>query len=234
MTRRRLLLLSALLAASVPMAPLLRAADEPEPSAEEIQNLVRASYVQQDRPPINGRLRNDTGNTEAKFVLSMGQSVISFRFSEPVQIIRLDLSDKTFVLREVMKGSDVKVPAKRYTEKVRGTDVTYEDLSLRFLYWPKPVKLEGDTVKHRACYRIRMTNPDSSGEYGTAIIWIDKGSGGIMRMEGYNRAGKLIKRYEVTSGMKVEGEWMLKQMRVETLNPDTKKVIGRTYLELEK
>ena len=67
-----------------------------------------------------------------------------------------------------------------------------------------------------------------------ALIWVNSGSGAIMRMEGYDRQGKLIKRYEVISGMKVGDAWMLKQMRIETFNPTTKNRVGRTYLELEK
>jgi hypothetical protein len=164
----------------------------------------------------------------------MLQNTIRFRFENPAQIIHLDLNDKGFVLREVVRGSNAPVPARRYAEKVRATDVTYEDLSLRFLYWPNPVKLEDEVIKHRTCWKVRLTNPGTSGAYGTAIIWVDRGSGGILRMDGYNREGRLIKRYEVISGMKVGGGWMLKKMRIESLDPATARVIGRTYLELEK
>ncbi len=55
-----------------------------------------------------------------------------------------------------------------------------------------------------------------------------------MKMEGYDRQGKLIKRYEVISGMKVGDGWMLKQMRIESFDPATRKRTGRSYLELEK
>lgn len=230
-TRRHWLLPLAVL----PLAGLmlLHAEDAPEPSAEEIQRLVKLSYIRQQMN-LKGQLRNDETGTEAPFELSMLENTIRFRFDKPIQIINLDLNDKGFVLREVVKGKNAPVPKARYDEKIRGTDITYEDVSMRFLYWPNPVKLDKETVKHRTCWKLRLNNPDTSGAYGVAFIWVDSGSGSIMRMEGYDRAGKLIKRYEVISGMKVGEGWMLKQMRIESFDGATKKRTGRSYLELEK
>ena len=55
-----------------------------------------------------------------------------------------------------------------------------------------------------------------------------------MRMEGYDWNGKLAKRFEVISAQKIDNRWFLKQMRVEELQPGTKKVQARTYLEIKK
>ncbi|MFN0130276.1 MAG: outer membrane lipoprotein-sorting protein [Verrucomicrobiales bacterium] len=237
LTRRHWLATLALLplpfGGSVPSLPS-RAQETPDPTAEEIQRIVKLSYIRQ-KMSLKGRLRNDQTGAEAPFELSMLENTIRFRFDNPIQIINLDLNDKGFVLREVVRGKNAPVPRTKYTEKIRGTDITYEDVSLRFLYWPNPVKLDKENVKHRTCWKLRLNNPDTSGAYGVAFIWVDSGSGGIMRMEGFDREGKLIKRYEIISGMKVsEGGWMLKQMRIESFDPATRKRTGRSYLELDK
>jgi hypothetical protein len=232
MIRRRFLSLLLVLPLAGPV-PVLLAQEAAEPSAEDIQRLVKLSYIRKDMT-LKGQLRNDETGAEAPFVLSMLENTIRFRFEAPVQIINLDLNDKGFVLREVVKGKNAPVPKAKYDEKIRATDITYEDLSMRFLYWPNPVKLDKETVKHRTCWKLRLNNPDTSGAYGVAFIWVDSTSGGIMRMEGYDRQGKLIKRYEVISGMKVGDGWMLKQLRIESFDAATKKRTGRTYLELEK
>jgi Outer membrane lipoprotein-sorting protein len=211
----------------------LRAQDASDRSADEIQRVVRGSYVRHNMS-LNGKLRNDTTGAEAPFVLSMLENTIRFRFDNPPQTINLDLNDKGFILREVLKGSNAPVPRAKYSEKVRGTDITYEDVSMRFLYWPNPAKLEDETVNHRTCWRLRLNNPDASGAYGVADIWVDKGSGSLMQMQGFDRNGKLIKRYKVISGMKAGDGWMLKQMRIESVDPNSGKTTGRTYLELEK
>jgi len=53
-------------------------------------------------------------------------------------------------------------------------------------------------------------------------------------MEGYDWRGRLAKRFEVISVQKIEGQWFLKQMRIEELQPGTGKVQSRTYLEINK
>lgn len=228
--RRHFLRLAALSAC----VPALHAEDEPEPAAEDIQRLVKLSYIRQDMS-LKGVLRNDATDAETPFNLAMQDNTIRFRFDNPAQIVNLDLNDKGFTLYEVTKGSKAEIKPGRYTEKIRGTDMTYEDLSLRFLYWPNPVKLENETVSHRTCWRLRLSNPGGSGAYGTAFLWVDKGSGGLLQMQGYDRQGKLIKQYKVISGMKVGNGMMLKEMRIESFDPsNSKKVVGRTYLELEK
>jgi negative regulator of sigma E activity len=65
-------------------------------------------------------------------------------------------------------------------------------------------------------------------------LWVDKASGALMRMEGYDQEGKLAKRFEVVSAQKIDNRWFLKQMRVEELQPGTNKVRSRTYLEIKK
>ena len=70
-----------------------------------------------------------------------------------------------------------------------------------------------------------------------ALTWaveFDKDGGSLMQMEGFDRAGKLIKRFQVVSAQKIENRWYLKQMRVETVDPHLGRVTGRTYLEINK
>jgi negative regulator of sigma E activity len=71
-------------------------------------------------------------------------------------------------------------------------------------------------------------------QYWNVLVWVDKTSGALMRMEGYDWDGKLAKRFEVVSAQKIDNRWFLKQMRVEELLPGTNKVQSRTYLEIKK
>jgi negative regulator of sigma E activity len=65
-----------------------------------------------------------------------------------------------------------------------------------------------------------------------ARLWIDKKNGALLRVEGYDMKGRLVRNFEVVSAQKLDGQWMLKQMRIETFNPETKKTTGRTNLEV--
>ncbi|PYL14294.1 MAG: hypothetical protein DMF46_09155, partial [Verrucomicrobia bacterium] len=70
--------------------------------------------------------------------------------------------------------------------------------------------------------------------YSNVLLWIDKTSGALMRLEGYDWNGQLAKRFEVVSAQKIDNRWFLKQMRIEELHPGTNKVQSRTYLEIKK
>src|SRR5207302_4255278 len=71
-------------------------------------------------------------------------------------------------------------------------------------------------------------------QYRSILLWVDKDNGALMRMEGYDSAGKMIKRFEVVSAQKIENRWYLKQMRVERIDPQSGRVTARTYLEITK
>jgi hypothetical protein len=64
-------------------------------------------------------------------------------------------------------------------------------------------------------------------------VWLDEESGALMRIEGYDWQGKLLRRFEVVSGQRIDGQWMLKQMRIERFDPkDGTRPADRSYLEI--
>ena len=201
-----------------------------ELNADEVLRLVRYSYTLFDRD-FTGQLRQGY-KTKIPFTLSLQPQYIRFKFSDPAQIIHLNTAGNQFFLKEVKAGSDAPVPPERYGERIRGTDVTFDDLSMRFLYWPNARMMKIDKVKTRKCWVVRVRNPDGKGIYGTVDIWIDQSSGGMMKMIGWDKQGRPIRRFEVLHGKKMDDIWMVDEMRVETLNPADGKRISHTYMEI--
>jgi hypothetical protein len=200
----------------------LSAADEPPPTGDEVLRLVRLSYALQDHK-LTGALRDDsTGRTE-NFALTMEQQIIRFRFSNPNQIIHLDLSTTPASLREVKAGGAAPVPLSRYDESVRGLQMNYEDLSLRFLYWPNAKLEKEEKVSFQKCWRVAVSAPDAAGPYAAVRVWVHQGSGGVAKMEAYDRQQRLVKTYQVRKVQEVGKTTILKEMRVESVDPTTKK-----------
>ena len=134
-----------------------------------------------------------------------------------------------------MTGSETdKFAAANLKQRIRGTSVTYEDLAFKFLYWPNARVLGEENVRTRNCWKLQLRAPSRESQYSNLLLWIDKASGALMRMEGYNWDLRLAKRFEVVSAQKIDGRWFLKQMRVEELQPGTNHVQSRTYLEIKK
>jgi hypothetical protein len=217
-------LLTALLAIS---ATLHHArAEDPPPTGEEVMRLVRLSYALQDYR-LAGSLRDENGRTEP-FNLTMEQQVIRFRFSNPNQIIHLDLAAKPPLLKQVQAGGAAVVPMNRYGESVRGFSMNYEDLSLRFLEWPNPIMEGEDKVSFAKCWRVAVSAPDALGPYAAVRIWVHQGSGGIAKMEAYDRSQQKVKTYQVRKVQEAGKATILKEMRIEAIDPRTKKRVINT------
>lgn len=208
----------------------LRAEEAPAPPAADILKEARltASLQQGD---LDGNL--ECNDTKIPFRLSMAEGKLSFAFKAPDEQFTLDLGDEAFRFSETRDGKSNPMALDKYARQIRNTDVTYEDIALRFLFWPSAQVLGTDRFKDRPAWKLRINNPRNEGLYAVVYAWIDKETSALMKVQGYNWKGRCVKQFEVTDVMKVGDNWMLKAMRVETLDGNDK-VASRTYLRLDK
>lgn len=219
-----LILLSGLVALALTAAA-------PPPSAKEILESVRLQRAQQ-QTDLNGQLRED--EKVIPFRLSQNGPVIRYSFSNPDEALQLRLGDNDSRLEEVTRAGVEKISPAQFDKKVRGTSVTYEDLAMKFLYWPN-VRVGGEnSIEMRNCWKLELKAPSRQSAYSNIYLWVDKEGGALMRMDGFDWSGQLAKRFRVVSAQKIEGRWFLKQMRIEEFIPGTQKVRTRTYLEIKK
>ena len=201
-------------------------AQDPNPAA--ILDGVRLAKVDRE---LNGQLRKEDGMT-IPFRLILSGSQVVYQFDHPDETLRVELKDSSSTLKQDAGGKNRLVSGSQLTEKVRGTDLSYEDLSLHFLYWANP-KLEGEqTVKGFSCWIILVQHVGRDSNYTSVRLWVMKEGSGLLRAEAFDSKGKLEKRFEVISGQRVEDKWIPKQVRVQAYNPETGKPTSRTYLEI--
>lgn len=236
MSKRRLLsfhLMKRLLLLPLLLAATLRAQDAQPKTAEEILRIVRRSYALQNHK-MNGQLRDDaTGRTEP-LTLTMENQVMRFLFTNPPkEIVHLDLNTSPATLYQVRAGGSAQVEGDQFAASVRGMAFNYEDLSLRFLYWPRPQLMGEGRVSAQKCWIVRVTNPGKDGPYYVVDIYVHQGSGGAAKMEAYDRNSKVVKRYQVNKVQKVDNATVLKELKIETVNPFNGEIKGRTYMTLD-
>ncbi len=203
---------------------------EPAPSAGEILESVRMRQAGQ-QVELHGQLRQD--NVVVPFALLQSGSLVRYVFSKPEETLQLQIGDKDSRLEEITETGAARVAPAQFDHKVRGTDVTYEDLALKFLYWPDATVVGSDNIRTRSCWKLQLRAPNRQSQYGRVFLWVDKGGGALMRMEGYDPANQLMRKFEVISAQKIDNRWFLKQMRIEQFQPGTKRVQSRTYLEIK-
>lgn len=210
-----------------------------EPSADELLACMREMTVSQGNKDVAGRIRK--GKLKIPFSLSVRGETLAFQYKEGDIWKRFDvrIKEKQADLIRVEDGKAVVMSPSKYTEKIAGTDVCYEDLSLRFLYWQGGEIIDaGDDarIKGRDCYVVQVPNPNPKvGQFAWVRMWVDKENGTTWQIDGYGADGKLKKRFSITSVQKLsDGSWFFKQMKLEVRNPQNPdRTIALDYLEMD-
>ena len=210
-----------------------------ELTADNILEVMRDMTVSQENKDVLGSIRK--GRDKIPFSLSARGETIVFQYKENNAWQRFDvrINEKNVDLIRVVKGkAQVMAPAS-YAAKIANTDVCYEDLSLRFLYW-KGGKLIDDSansrVKGRDCYIVEVPNPKPSvGQFAYVRLWVDKENGTSWQIDGYGKDGKLKKRFSITSVQRLDdGTWFFKQMKLEVRDEkDPSRNAAINYIDMQ-
>lgn len=203
----------------------LDAADNPDP--QELLRVARIASASEEAL-VRGRLRS--GSATSPFTLRVGGGVLRFTFEEPARVLEVRLGEDT---SSVVDANGKPLKSGMQEPVAAGTDVTAEDLSLGFLYWPDARLLGREEVRGRAAWKIELRPGRRGSAFAVVRVWQDEDSGALLRIEGFDWQGKLARRFEVVSGQRIDGRWMLKQMRIERFAPENAgKPVSRSYLEI--
>jgi hypothetical protein len=209
------------------MPQLSRAQEDPNDILDEMR-LAQAQITR----PLSGRLRPENGDP-IPFQLQLKGTEFDYKFTNPPETIKLQLNDTGSVLTDQTSAGPQTLSGSRLSEPVRGTDITYNDLSLRFIYW-KNARYEGEQrVRTITCSIVLVQPASRNSQYSAVRLWIAKGRGALIKAEGFDWQSKVVKRFDVISGQQIEGKTIFKQIRIEQLDPQSSKVVSRTYLELD-
>ena len=217
----------------------VQAETEAAPTADELLAVMREMTVSQGNKDVAGRIRK--GRNKIPFSLSVRGDTLAFQYKEGEAWKRFDvrIKEKNVDIVQVEKGKARVISPSQYAQTIAGTDVCYEDLSLRFLYWKGGEMVDaGDDarIKGRDCYVVQVPNPNPSvGQFAWVRMWVDKENGTTWQIDGYGKDGKLKKRFSITSVQRLsDGTWFFKQMKLEVRNPENpERTMALDYLEMD-
>lgn len=217
----------------------LSASAESKVSADALLKAVREMSVSQGERDVMGSIRK--GRNKVPFSLSARGNTIAFQYKTTSGWKRFDvrIDDKQAELIIVDKGKAKVMPSSQYPQTISNTDVSFEDLSLRFLYWKGGKVIENSSnnrIKGRDCFIVEVSNPQGNvGQFSWVRIWIDKENGTTWQIDGYGHDGKLKKRFSITSVQKLsDGNWFFKQMKLEVRDPkNPSRTKALNYLEMD-
>ncbi|MGE9271584.1 MAG: outer membrane lipoprotein-sorting protein [Verrucomicrobiales bacterium] len=201
-------------------------------SAEQIMDRARIAATLQNHD-LHGTIRGGSNRGKTPIHLFLRGENIQFTTHNGARRFHMRLKDDHYDLLEIVDGKDRLFDSAKLRERVAGSDLTYEDLSMRFFYWPDAQLLGEERVGTHMCWKIRLNNPKRDGNYGVMYAWMHQKYGAFMKIEGFDRKGKRIKRFLVEDVMKLPDDtYTLAKMRVSSM--DGEKTLSHSYLEFEK
>ncbi len=216
--------LSFLLLIALPVGSLL--AQDARAILEQVRYQQTAQAVQ-----LRGQLRVD--RESHPFELTWEGGVMRYDFKLPARSYLFQFGEKGAAITEITREGRDRIGQARREEELYGSGMTFEDLALEFLYWDEATLEGSDFLRTRDVWKIRVRPGGRPSSYAAVTLWIDKKTAALMRVEGYDAKGRLLKKMEVLEIQQLPETWALKRMRMEAYDPVKGRVRQRSYLEID-
>lgn len=103
------------------------------------------------------------------------------------------------------------------------TDITWLDLSLSFLWWQGGEPRGTEEVRGRPCLVADIPAPeDLVSDLDGVRLWIEKKIGIVLRAEGFDADGQLVRRMDVKSFKKIGKHWVIKDIEFQSFPAKTR------------
>ena len=202
-------------------------------TAEDIMSSVRQVAALQGPQDLNGVIRK--GAKKTPITLFLRGKDIQFALNGGAERFHLRFNEGNQQLRELIGGESRPFPDAKIVAPIANTDASYEDLALKFLYWPKPRIVGQEKLEGQDCWRLHVVNPEKTGRYREVSVWVTKKQRALLRVVGYGpRPNRLaIKQFEITKLMRAGGVFTVRTMKV-TAFDENNRANGITYIEFDK
>ena len=108
----------------------------------------------------------------------------------PPTVVQVHYNEDNSQLEESTAGATEKLTPSNFDKKILGTDLSYEDLALRFVYWSRATITGDDNIRTRDAWKLTLNAPTHRTEYSSVNLWVDKESGALLQAEAYDWQGK--------------------------------------------
>jgi hypothetical protein len=151
--------------------------------------------------------------------------ILGERSGKPIEEMRLVRQRGRPALWRYRKGDPLaEHPLPDLYASMHGTDLSWMDLSLSFLWWPGGKITGSERVRGYRCHVVEIpaparpatAEPPSKQDYAKVRLWIENKHRMLLQAEGFDAAGRRLRRLWVRSVRKIDERWMIKDMEVQS------------------
>ncbi|CAB4244332.1 conserved protein of unknown function [Methylacidimicrobium sp. AP8] len=191
---------------------------KPCPPLEFLQGRFWKNFRLQDFA-LHGVIESERESYPIQLILHDRRMI--YDFENPSFQIRVEIQPERSVVERRRHPQDPWQPVsgRERMSPVLDTDITYEDLCLDFMRWEQVRPLGTDHVKTLTAWAFDAVPPPGASAYARVRYWIAAEYYALLRADGYNGAGDLVKRLEINGVQRIGDAYVIKEMQVSSFDP---------------
>lgn len=135
--------------------------------------------------------------------------------------IKRNTAGEITIFRNMKTPAGAQIPPPKINDAVLGSDVTWIDATMDFLWWKNPENFGKGEVKGRNCNIIKLSPPEPTKSCAYGKVWIDNAYNVLMQATQNDENDKETRRMWVRAVQKMEvaeddERWVIKDLEVET------------------
>ncbi len=116
-------------------------------------------------------------------------------------------------------------PLPDLVDAIPGTDISWMDLSLSFLWWPGAQTVGREDVRGQSCWVVDIPAPDSFSGCAGVRLWISPRINIMLKAEAYDANNQPMRRLDVKSFKRINNRWVIKDIELTSLPARTRTVL---------
>lgn len=102
------------------------------------------------------------------------------------------------------------------TDSIQGSDVTWLDVSMDFVWWGEPELCGTEKIKGRLCDILRVKPLKGMQDCASVKLWVDRGQNMVLQAMQESANGTPLRKMWVRAVQKIDNQWVLRDIEVET------------------
>ncbi|MCL1910219.1 MAG: outer membrane lipoprotein-sorting protein [Kiritimatiellaeota bacterium] len=133
-----------------------------------------------------------------------------------LETVRAERCGRVQTLTRTVGAARAPAPAPNVNDSIQGTDVTWLDAMMDFVWWGNPVMDGSEKIKGRKSEILKVFPSEPVPGCAYVRLWIDAEQQAVLQATQHDDKGRTTRKMWVRSIQKIDGQWVVKDIEVET------------------